>query len=84
MPSLGLVRAVCARRAAARVFLAAVFYIVYLAIEPYVRRHWPHAIISWSRLMAGRIRDPLVGRDTLYGVILGVVLGVIFAIMAWR
>ncbi len=42
------------------VFLAAVFYIVYLAIEPFVRRHWPHAIISWSRLMTGRIRDALV------------------------
>jgi len=55
------------------IFLSVVFYVVYLAIEPYVRRHWPHAIISWSRLMAGRIRDPLVGRDVLFGVILGVV-----------
>jgi predicted Ser/Thr protein kinase len=64
------------------VFIAAVFYIVYLAIEPYVRRHWPHAVISWSRLMAGRIRDPLVGRDTLYGVILGVAWAVIFAGMS--
>jgi len=54
------------------IFISAVFYIVYLAIEPYVRRHWPHAIISWSRLMSGRIRDPLVGRDVLFGVILGV------------
>jgi hypothetical protein len=53
-------------------FVAAVFYIVYLAIEPYVRRHWPHGIISWSRLLTGRIRDPLVGRDVLFGVILGV------------
>ncbi len=59
-------------------FVAAVFYVVYLAIEPYVRRHWPHAIISWSRLMAGRIRDPLVGRDALLGVILGVVWTLIF------
>jgi hypothetical protein len=63
-------------------FLAAVAYVVYLAIEPYVRRHWPHAIISWSRLMAGRIRDPLVGRDTLYGVILGVSWAVIFGLMS--
>jgi len=61
-------------------FLAAVFCVVYVAIEPYVRRHWPHAIISWSRLMAGRIRDPLVARDVLYGVILGITWSVIYAI----
>jgi len=46
-----------------------------------VRRHWPHAIISWSRLMSGRVRDPLVGRDVLYGVILGVTWALVFAIM---
>ena len=61
-------------------FLAAVFCVVYVAIEPYVRRHWPHAIISWSRLMAGRIRDPLVGRDVLFGVILGITWSVIYAL----
>ena len=64
--------------ASGSIFLGAVFYIVYLAIEPYVRRHWPHAIISWSRLMAGRIRDPLVGRDVLFGVLLGVGWTLIF------
>ncbi len=58
--------------ASGAVFLGTLFYIVYLAIEPFVRRHWPHAIISWSRLMTGRIRDVLVARDVLYGVILGV------------
>jgi serine/threonine-protein kinase len=66
--------------ASGSIFLGAVFYIVYLAIEPYVRRHWPHAIISWSRLMAGRIRDPLVGRDVLFGVILGVSWMLIFGV----
>jgi predicted Ser/Thr protein kinase len=67
--------------ASGAVFLAAVFYIVYLAIEPYVRKHWPQAIISWSRLMAGRVRDPLVGRDTMYGVLLGVTWAVIFGFL---
>ncbi len=66
--------------ASGAVFLAAVFYVVYLAIEPYVRRHWPHAIISWSRLMSGRLRDPLVGRDLLYGVILGICWCIIFVV----
>ena len=64
--------------ASGAIFLSAVFYIVYLAIEPYVRRHWPHAIISWSRMMAGRIRDPLVGRDVLFGVLLGISWALIF------
>ena len=66
--------------ASGAVFLSAVFYLVYLAIEPFVRRHWPHAIISWSRLLAGRIRDPLVGRDVLFGVILGLLWLVIFSV----
>jgi serine/threonine-protein kinase len=63
------------------VFLGALFCVVYLALEPYVRRHWPHAIISWTRLLAGRIRDPLVGRDVLFGVLLGVSWSLIFAIL---
>jgi hypothetical protein len=44
---------------------------VYLGIEPYVRRKWPHVLIGWSRLLTGRWRDPLVGRDVLTGVLLG-------------
>jgi predicted Ser/Thr protein kinase len=46
-------------------------WMLYLALEPYVRRYWPQAIISWTRALGGRWRDPLVGRDVLYGVILG-------------
>ncbi len=53
-------------------FLSAMLCIIYSAIEPFVRRHWPHAIISLTRLMAGKIRDPHVGRDVLYGVLLGI------------
>ena len=59
-------------------FFAAVICTVYLALDPYVRRHWPHAIISWTRLMAGEVRDPLVGRDLLYGVILGLIWAIFF------
>jgi predicted Ser/Thr protein kinase len=54
-------------------FSAALVWALYLSFEPYVRRHWPQAIISWSRLLAGRLRDPLLGRDLLLGVVLGVV-----------
>ena len=47
------------------------FWVVYLAFEPFVRRRWPSRIISWSRLLAGGFRDPLVGRDILIGALFG-------------
>ena len=49
-------------------------WLAYLAMEPSVRRLWPNALISWSRLLAGRIRDPIVGRDVLVGVLGGLAL----------
>src|SRR5271157_1486300 len=61
-------------------FLSAAIWTLYLALEPYVRRRWPQAIISWSRLMAGRWRDPLVGRDVLWGVTMGVVWTVVVGV----
>jgi Protein kinase domain len=53
-------------------FMAGILWILYIALEPYVRRHWPQTIISWTRLMGGRFRDPLVGRDLVSGVLMGV------------
>ncbi len=50
--------------------------VMYLALEPYVRRRDPHTLISWSRLLAGQWRDPLVGRDLLIGAAYGVLLTV--------
>jgi serine/threonine-protein kinase len=50
---------------------AAVVWVLYIAIEPYARRRWPEMLISWSRLLAGRFRDPRVGRDVLFGVVCG-------------
>jgi hypothetical protein len=65
--------------ASTSLFVAGVIWLMYLALEPYVRRHWPQTIISWSRLMTGRLRDPLIGRDLLVGVILGTAWALIFA-----
>jgi hypothetical protein len=45
--------------------------LMYLALEPILRRRWPHRIISWSRLLSGDFADPLVGRDILIGAMLG-------------
>jgi hypothetical protein len=42
-------------------------WVLYIALEPYVRRRWPATLVSWSRLLAGGFRDPLVGRDMLIG-----------------
>lgn len=53
------------------VFAGIFFWVVYLALEPFVRRRWPDRIISWSRLLAGDFRDPLVGRDFLIGGVIG-------------
>jgi serine/threonine protein kinase len=61
-------------------FVSAVVWIFYLALEPYVRRIWPQTIISWSRFISGRLRDPLVGRDLLFGVILGISWDLVFAL----
>jgi hypothetical protein len=67
---------------ATSLFNAALVWTVYLALEPYVRRHWPHSIISWSRLINGQFRDPAVGRDALLGVALGILWTLIFAVRA--
>jgi serine/threonine-protein kinase len=51
----------------------------YLAVEPFVRRRWPHILISWNRVLDGRLRDPMVGRDTLVGFAVGAVI-----LLAWH
>ena len=53
-------------------FVAALIFVIYLALEPYVRRIWPQTIISWTRLLDGRFRDPMIGRDVLTGTLLGI------------
>ncbi len=54
-------------------FVSGAIWMFYMAIEPWVRRQWPNTIISWTRLLSGRFRDPVVCRDILLGVTLGVV-----------
>jgi hypothetical protein len=46
-------------------FDAATVWLLYLALEPYVRRRWPEALVSWNRLISGRFKDASVGRDLL-------------------
>jgi serine/threonine-protein kinase len=51
--------------------ISSMLWLVYIAVEPSVRRRWPGIIISWNRLLAGDYRDPLVGRDLLLGALCG-------------
>jgi serine/threonine-protein kinase len=55
-------------------FLSGAAWAFYLALEPFLRRLWPQLIVSWVRLLDGRFRDPLVGRDVLLGTLGGIVL----------
>jgi serine/threonine-protein kinase len=50
---------------------AAVLFLVYLALEPAVRARWPHSIVTWNRVLAGRWRDPQVASDVLIGAAVG-------------
>src|SRR6185436_7642319 len=36
-----------------------------------MRRRWPEKLIAWTRLMNGRFRDPMIGRDVFVGVLSG-------------
>ena len=46
-------------------------WLCYLAIEPYARRRWPRMLVGWTRVVAGRWRDPLAGAEVLAGLAAG-------------
>jgi serine/threonine-protein kinase len=49
-------------------------WLAYIAVEPSARRFLPETLISWARLLDGRLSDPRVGRDILIGAAGGVIL----------
>jgi hypothetical protein len=67
--------------------LALQWWVLYMALEPYIRRTYPEALISWNRLLAGRVRDALVGRDVLIGVGFGALMALpnllTYALPSW-
>jgi serine/threonine-protein kinase len=65
------------------VLAAAMIWVLYVALEPYVRRRWPKTIISWTRILGGRFRDPVVGGHILVGILFGVVLTVLVDLLAY-
>ncbi len=61
----------CLLELALPLLIGCTVWLFYLALEPYARRLWPRMLVSWVRVLDGRLRDPLVGRDVLLGVIVG-------------
>jgi hypothetical protein len=57
-------------------FASGLVWFLYLAIEPMVRRNWPDALISWTRLQRYRFRDPLIASHVLAGtVVISIFIG---------
>jgi hypothetical protein len=59
---------------------AGILWVIYLAVEPSVRRFWPDGILGWARLLSGHVRDPRVGRDVLIGCVVAVGLAILQAL----
>jgi hypothetical protein len=66
-----------ARGLAQAALMGAFVAVVYLALEPQIRRLWPHALISWTRLLSGRLSDTLVGAHVLYGIACGLAMSLV-------
>ncbi|MBN1566873.1 MAG: protein kinase [Acidobacteria bacterium] len=49
-------------------------WILYTALEPFVRRRWPQMLVSWTRLISGDWNDPLIARDILIGAASGLLV----------
>jgi serine/threonine-protein kinase len=58
-------------------------WLTYLTVEPFLRRRWPEMLVTWTRVMSGNLRDPLVGRDVLGGCAAGALLAAA-AMIAFR
>jgi serine/threonine-protein kinase len=55
-------------------------WVGYVALEPVVRRLWPRTLVAWSRALAGKSRDPMMGQCLLIGVGAGVACALITAL----
>ena len=72
VPEIGFEWITLQKDLSSTLFFAGGTWLIYIALEPFVRRRWPDLIISWNRLLAGNYRDPLIGRDILIGAVCGI------------
>jgi hypothetical protein len=79
-PSIGLVADLIPQA----LFFGLVAWLLYVGLEPAVRRTWPHLLIASTRLVEGWWRDPLVGRAVLAGVLVGLVNAAPYSLMLPR
>jgi serine/threonine-protein kinase len=73
---------VLANAISAAAFMALLTWAFYVALEPYARRRWPQMLVSWNRLLEGRWRDPLIGRDLLVGSATGLAFHLL-GLLSW-
>ena len=66
-----------ARMAGWYLYSTGFMFLMYVAFEPLVRQRWPRVLTSWTRLVSGRVRDPLVGRDILTGTLAGAAIALL-------
>jgi hypothetical protein len=71
--------ALTSRAVAGALLLAAINWLFYLALEPYVRRLRPRTLVSWTRVLSGGFGDAAVGQDVLIGAVWGTVLMLVLA-----
>jgi len=61
---------------AAWLMWGATLALLYVALEPLVRARWPHTMVTWNRLLAGRWLDAQVNSHILIGVTIAAVMWV--------
>ncbi|HEX3747988.1 MAG TPA: serine/threonine-protein kinase [Bryobacteraceae bacterium] len=49
----------------------AALWLLYLALEPSVRAHWPHSLVTWNRLLGGEWKDARLASHVLIGAAVG-------------
>jgi predicted Ser/Thr protein kinase len=55
---------------------AGLLWVLYIALEPELRAGWPHSVVTWNRILAGRWKDAQVGAHILIGAATGVLIWV--------
>lgn len=55
-----------------------ILWLAYIALEPAVRRTWPHTLITWNRVLAGRWQDQRVASHVLIGAVAGLAVRYFF------
>jgi predicted Ser/Thr protein kinase len=64
-------------------FTGLALWVLYVALEPMVRSHWPQAMVTWNRLLSGRFGDAQLGAHILTGAAIGLALRIALTAPHW-